>query len=293
MIEEEIGLDRYFTAVWRAKWLILAGIILAAGAMATIEFNQPTLHTASAVIRVGHVWKEPLEDLYVTTEIANDDGFVQAVASKLGMDRVVLKRQMRAETIIGGPARATYALLVRFIATTERADDSVRIAQAAADELLARHEKLFDQALAPRLKHERRLEELIGEMQIDTEGRTAAENELRDPERYPRKLLKAMGNGRLLQMVRLVREVGEVRLSNSSPIETHKTELVDPVVPGAIIKPAIGRNTLVTALIAALIYIAAAVAFEYFSRMLPHKQSSVVATHVSASARTQPDVTSS
>jgi len=292
MIEEEIGLDRYVAAVWRAKWLVLVGVISAAAVMAAIEYNRPTLHSATAVIRVGHVWKEPLQDLYVTTEIAKNDGFLQAVATRVGTDSGSLRRHLQAETITGGPARAPYALLLRFTAITESADESVRISQAAADEILARHEKLFDEALAPRLMHQGRLEELIRQMQVDTKGKVPSETELLDLRMYPRKVLKAMVEGQLLPMVRLMREFSDIKVSNSSPTETHKTELVDAVVPGAVTNPPIGRDTLVTGLIAALIYVAAALAFEYFSKMTFRKQSDIV-SHVGASARSQPDATSS
>lgn len=292
MIEEEIGLDRYFAAVWRAKWLVLVGVISAAAVMAAIEYNRPTLHSATAVIRVGQVWKEPLQDLYVTTEIANNDGFLQAVATKVGTDSGSLRRRLHAVTITGGPPQRPYALLLRFTAITENADESVRIAEAAADEILVRHEKLFDEAFAPRLMHQHRLEEVIRQMKVYTNAKVPSETELLDLEKYPRQVLKAMADGQLLPIVKVMREFSDVKMSNSSPTETHKTELVDAVVPGEITKPAIGRDTLVTGLIAALIYVAAALAFEYFSKMTFRKQSEIV-SHVAAGARSQPDATGS
>jgi hypothetical protein len=260
--------------------------------MAAVEYNRPTLHSATAVIKVGHVWKEPLQDLYVTTEIANSDGFLQSVATRVGADSGSLRRQLHADTITGGPARSPYALLLRFTAKTENADESVRIADAAATEILARHEKLFDEALAPRLIHQHRLEELIKQMQVYTNGKVPGETEVLDLEMYPRKVLKAMADGQLLPMVKLIREFSDIKMSNSSPTETHKTELVDAVVPGAITSPAFGRDTLVTGLIAALIYVAAALAFEYFSKMTFRKQSDIV-SQVAAGARSQPDATGS
>jgi len=92
--------------------------------------------------------------------------------------------------------------------------------------------------------------------------------------------------------VKLMREFSDVKMSNSSPTETHKTELVDPVVPGAITAPAIGRDTLVTGLVAALIYVAAALAFEYFSKIAFRKRSDIV-SHVAAGAHSQPNATGS
>src|SRR5262245_57164532 len=114
MTEEEIGLDRYFAIIWRAKWIIVAGVVVAAAVMAVVAFRQAPRCSASAVIKVGQVWKEPLQDLYVAAEVANNDGFLQAVASKLGADPISLKSRFHAEVLTGGPARATIPLLLRF-----------------------------------------------------------------------------------------------------------------------------------------------------------------------------------
>ncbi len=295
MIEEEIGLDRYFAAVWRAKWLVIVGVIAAAAVIAAVEYSRPTMYSATAVLKVGQVWKEPLQDPYVTTEIANNDGFLHAVATRVGKDSSMLRHQLHAETITGGPARLPYALLLRFTAVTENADDSVRIAQAAADEILARHEKLFDEALAPRLLHQQLLEEMIRQMPGSTSGKALAETERPDLGAYPRKVQKvltAMAGGQLLPNAKLLREFSDDQLSNTSPTQTHKTELVDPVVPGAITKAPMGREALVAGLIAVLVYIAAALAFEYFSKMTFRKRSPIV-SQVAAGTRSQPDATGS
>jgi hypothetical protein len=238
------------------------------------------------------VWKEPLQDLYVTTEIAKNDGFLHAVATKVGIDSGSLRQQLQAETITGGPARAPYALLLRFTATSENSDESVRIAEAAADEILARHEKLFDEALAPRLLHQQRLEELIKTIQAYASGKIPSETALLELEMSARKPVKGLADRELLLMVRLMRESADMKMSNSSPTETYKTALVDPIVPGPAAKHPIGRDTLVTGLIAAVIYLGAAVAFEYFSKMSFRKQSEIV-SHVPATARSQPDATGS
>jgi hypothetical protein len=293
MIEEEIGLDQYFAAVWRVKWIVLTGVIVVAAVIAAVEYNRPILYSANAVLKVGQVWKEPLQDPFVTTEIANNDGFLQAVGTRVGKDTNTMKRQLHAETITGGPARLPYALLVRLTAVAENADESVRIAQAAAAELLARHEKLFDEALAPRLLHQQRLDEMIRQLPGSTTGKAAADTERADLGTYPRKVQKvltAMAGGQLLPNAKIMREFADDEMSNTSPTQTHKTELVDPVVPGASIKPPIGREALVTGLIAALIYAAAALAFEYFSMTTFRKRSHIVsqvATH------SQPDATGS
>ena len=291
-MEDEITLDRYIAAVWRAKWLVLGGVIFTAAVVAAIEWNQPALHSATASIKIGQVWKEPLQDPFVTAEIASNDGFLQAVGARVGADTNSVRRHLHAETITGGPPRAPYALLLRFTAVTENGEESTRLAAAAADEILSRHQKLFDEALAPRLMHQQRLEEMVKQLQTYTSGKTRGETKLADLDTATRPALRAMGDGQLIQMIRLMREFSDVKMSNSSPTETHKSELVDPVVPGVITKPPIGRDTLVTALIAALLYIAAALAFEYFSKLSFRKESNIVAP-VTATAHGQADAAGS
>src|SRR5687767_9844267 len=157
--QEEIRLDGVFRAVWRGRWIIIIGTLLAAGVTAYLGFRQPTLHTASALIEVGRVWKEPLEDIYATTETANSDGFIQKLSTKVGVKPNQLKRSVRAETVMAGPRRSSYPILVRVTATTESNDESVRLAQSVADEIIARHEELFKAAIAPHSDRKTKLEE--------------------------------------------------------------------------------------------------------------------------------------
>ncbi|HSQ20206.1 MAG TPA: hypothetical protein VLR92_07520, partial [Blastocatellia bacterium] len=60
--DEEIRLDSFFKWAWRGKWLIIALVVVASGSAAVIGLRQPELHTATALIEVGHVWGKPLKD---------------------------------------------------------------------------------------------------------------------------------------------------------------------------------------------------------------------------------------
>ncbi len=235
MNEEEISLDRYLIAVWRAKWFILLLVFAAAGLAALLNLRQPQLHTATALIKVGRVWKEPLEDPYVTTEIANSQGFFRELAAKMDVRPNQLKSSVRAETVTAGPQRSRYPILVRITASTESEDLSAGFAQAVADELIARHEKLFDAALAPHTDSQRRIEERLKEPAL------------------PRELA-----------VRLESELDEIKSNNTSPTVTEKTHLIGPVARGNVVRPSIWRSVAVAALLAALAGLAAALVFGHF-----------------------------
>src|SRR5215510_14390801 len=126
MNEDEIRLDRYIRAVWRAKWLIALAIILAAGITAYLANSQPTLRKATALIKIGRVWKEPLEDPYITEKVINSPGFLKELGQKIGVGLARLKQNIRAETVIAGPRRSRYPILVSVTATAETADEAVR-----------------------------------------------------------------------------------------------------------------------------------------------------------------------
>jgi hypothetical protein len=162
--EEEIRLDSFFKWVWRGKWLILLLVVLASGLSAVTGLRQPDLHTANALIEVGHVWGKPLKDIYVTVEIANSPGFIQDVAAKEGLRPGQLSRNVQVGALESGVPHSIYPILIRVTAKSESADESVRLAQAVANEIVARHEKLFEEAIAPHLERQRRLEQRLKEV---------------------------------------------------------------------------------------------------------------------------------
>ncbi|HJQ69884.1 MAG TPA: Wzz/FepE/Etk N-terminal domain-containing protein [Blastocatellia bacterium] len=226
--QEEIRLDRLFAAIWRGRWLIITGTLLAVSVAAYLGFRQPTLHTASALIEIGRVWKEPLEDIYATAEATNSDGFIQKLATKIGVRPNQLKRSVKAEAVMAGPRRSRYPILVRVTATTDSGDESVRLAQAVADEIVARHADLFKAALAPHLTRKAKLEEL--QKQISNDSAPG-----------PREMLMKVGT-----------EIDDINSNITSPTLTEETHLVEPVVPGATIRPSPWRSIAFTALVAAV-----------------------------------------
>jgi uncharacterized protein involved in exopolysaccharide biosynthesis len=238
---DEIRLDQYVRAVWRAKWLILLGTLLAALATAYLANRQPTLHKATAMIKVGRVWKEPLEDIYITERIINSPSFLRSLAQKIGVKGGQLKQSIRAETVIAGPRKSRYPILVSVTATTDNAEDAARYARAVADEISARHEALFNEALKPHLEQQARLEARYKE--LAAQGATS------------RDLLFKVEN-----------ELNEVKANNTVPSAniTEKTHLIEEVEADGTIKPEIWRRTAAAGLIAAVACIAVAALIGHF-----------------------------
>lgn len=236
---EEIRLDTYFAAIWRGKWLIALGVVAAAAVVAAMTLRQPTLHKASASIKVGRVWKEPLEDPSITARLASSPGFLQELSEKMGLRSNQLRRSIETETILAGPRRARYPILVNITATTDNPAESVRRAQAVAASVVEKHERLFNDAIAPHLERQRRIERHLADAALQA----PAAREMK---------------------IRLEDELDQVKANNSSPNITEKTSLADRVVEGEVISPPILRNVATAAIIAALVGLAAAALVGHF-----------------------------
>lgn len=236
--EEEIRLDSFFKWLWRGKWLIIGLTVIASAIAAILGLRQPELHTSTALIEIGRVWGKPLKDIYVTVEMANSPGFVQDVAAKAGIRPGQLNRAVQVSALESGVPHSIYPILIRVTAKTENADESVRLAQAVADEIVERHEKLFTDAIATHLERQQKLEQRLKEL-----GPTPSDREY---------------------AFKLEAELDEVKAGNSSPTSTEKTHLVERVVPGAMTKPDILRSTATAGLLGGIIGVAAACVIGYF-----------------------------
>src|SRR5689334_6931081 len=224
---DEIRLDRYVLAVWRAKWWIILLAIIATAVAAFIANRQPASYEATALVEVGRVWNQPLKDLFVTAETANSAGFIHELAGKINVPPKQLNRALQVEPLVSGVPHARYAILIRIIATTDNADQSVRFAQAMADEIVAWHEQIYEEAMRPHRERQQQLEEQIK---------------------------KASGDA----SIKLESELEEVKVNNTSPIATSKTHLVGRIVAGGASKPPIWRNAASWGLLAALAGLVAA-----------------------------------
>jgi hypothetical protein len=235
MGQDEIKFDRHFMAVWRAKWLIILVVLLASAVTWWVVRTEPASHGATAVIRIGRVWKEPLEDPYITEKAVNSAGFFQELAARIGGNASHLKRRIRAEVLIGGARRDRYPVLLSIASTADNADEAVRLARAATDEIIARHQGRFDDALTPYRERERLLTAQLKE--------SAASREVQ---------------------WKLELELNQVQSNNMSPIWTEKTHLIEPIVAEPTARPSPLRSVATIALISAMGSVAVAALVGHF-----------------------------
>lgn len=242
-VQDDIRLDSLFTWVWRGKWLIIFLAVIATGSSLLMGFRQPEFHTATALIEVGRVWSKPLRDIYITVETSNSPGFIEDVAAKAGMKPGQLGRGVQVGAVESGVPHALYPILIRITGKAESADDAVRFAQAVADEIIARHEKLFEETMAPHLERQHQLEQRLKELGTSSADRDFA--------------------------VKLESELDEVKANNTSPVSTAKTHLVEKIVASRAARPGIWRGAATAGLIAATVGVVVASLIGYLRPARP------------------------
>ncbi|HYM00123.1 MAG TPA: hypothetical protein VEZ90_14315 [Blastocatellia bacterium] len=224
-------MNRYFGALWRAKLIILSVTAVVAAATWFYARRQPTAYSASGLLQVGRVWKDQIEDPYVVTETINSPGFAHDVASAIGLKPGQLKRSVHATTVTAGPPRATYPILVQVTATTDNAAESARIAEAILEEVIKRHDSIFDQAMAPHLSYQQIVESRLADSGFPPQALSSTS--------APNQTLTSPTSGRMPgdEVVKWQRELQDVRTSNTSPTYTERSHLVDKVVPTGSVSP--------------------------------------------------------
>jgi hypothetical protein len=223
-MSDEVRLDTYLKALWRAKWFILLAVLAVIVIATYLAKQQPALYTADALVEVGRVWKEPLEDTYITEQVVRSAGFLHELAPKIGVRPKQLKSSIQSEAIVVGPRVSRYPILLKISATAESEAEAVRLAQAVADELISRHDRLFSEALVPRQARQQKLEEQLKE-------------------------LKAQASASRELIFKLEDELDTAKFNNSSPIVSRKTALKEAVVASASIPPAGWRSAASAALV--------------------------------------------
>ena len=152
---DTIELDTSLRAVWRRKWLILAGAIVAAAIAAGVSAAAPPRYTTTALVEVGRVMGDELEDAFAVAQTINSPGFQAAMRARADAP---VAGSVHAEALTGGQGRLEHPTLVRVTATGPSAEAAVAAGQAAVAELVARHTDRFDRSVAVQREYERVLE---------------------------------------------------------------------------------------------------------------------------------------
>ena len=281
-MNDEIKLDDYAACLWRAKWIIIIVVLAAGGATAIYRRRQPVAYSAQALVQVGRVWNEELEDPYVTSETVNGDGFLHDLAKHLNLKPHHIRQAIRASTITGGPQRNSHPILVRIVATTSSYEESITLARSTADQVVALHDSLFTEALAPHVNYQHTLEAMLGK----PHGAAGEGPAVSDP-------LPASQQPPIEAAIQIQRDLADVESKNTSPTATEKTHIVGSIVPGAEIKPDVVRPAALAAFTALLVAMAAALFISYSYPLRRPATPRPAESEMSSSSESHPDATNS
>ncbi|MGH9764982.1 MAG: hypothetical protein ACREDR_28915, partial [Blastocatellia bacterium] len=173
----------------------------------------------------------------------NSSGFAHALADAIGLKPGQIKRGVHATTVTAGPARSSYPILVQITATTESSGDSVKLAQAVADEITRRHNAVFDRALSPHLAYQQTVEWMLVSAGFPPNSPVSPASGTST------QTASAAGRTASDEVIKLERELQDVKTSNSAPTFTERTHLLDRVVATGAIAPGLLRPTITAALI--------------------------------------------
>jgi hypothetical protein len=151
-VSEIVELDASLAALWRRKWLVLAGAVLAAAVAGGVAAASAPRYTTTALVEVGRVMGDELEDAFAVAQTINSAGFQDAMRKRAGGP---LPGSVSAEALTGGQGRLEHPTLVRLTATSATAEGAVALGRAAADEIVARHAERFDGAISGYRDYER------------------------------------------------------------------------------------------------------------------------------------------
>jgi hypothetical protein len=252
---EEIKLNQYLDSLWRAKWLIVLAAIVAGIAVGYYRYRQPPTFTAEGLLQVGRVWKEPIEDPYLTTEIINSGSFSRELAPRLGVPPGLLRRSLKAAIVTAGPQRTGYPILVTITASGGTSGEAIRMARTAADEVIARHELTYNQSVGPHLDYQKQLEAALGPTGVLTISHGAGEPGKANADAEAARPSVPAGAAPQISdaLAKILHDYDEVKSFNESTAITQRSRLLGDVVATGSTRPSIATPAVIAAVLAALI----------------------------------------
>jgi uncharacterized protein involved in exopolysaccharide biosynthesis len=253
----------YIRAIWKRKWFITVIVLLSAAISLTLGLREPKVFAATALIKVGRIWSEPVEDPYILTEIMNSQPFLARVSERLSGNRrpKELASALSAERLEGGRARNRYVYLIRITARGGTPEEAKELAKAAADQTIEESQKKFDAAFPAYEARSKTLKEKLDSLKsaLASAGSSSSLGSL-EAERLE------------LQLVE--QQLFETEMNNQSPLKTYRTQLAEEITaPKAVPGQNILKNLAMTTAAALAVALLGALALEFGLPVL--KQSAV------------------
>src|SRR5262245_9306397 len=252
----------YIRALWKRKWFITVIVLISVAAGLTLSLREPKIYASTALIKVGRIWNEPVEDPYILTEVMNSQPFLARVSERLSSKRrpKELASALSADRLEGGKARNRYVYLIKITARGQIPDEAKELAKAASDQIIEESQKKFEAAFPAYADRSKTLKEKLDTLKTALASTGSSS-------------LAALEANRLeLQLVE--QQLFEAEMNNQSPLKTYRTQLAEEIAaPKALPGQNILKNLAMTAAAALAVALLGALALEFGLPVL--KQSAV------------------
>ncbi len=238
-------------------------------AATVVSLMMPRQYETSLLLQVGAVNDRQLEESYTVTEIINSDSFRQSVAATLKEEasRKQLSKMIQAETNMLRPSP-----MVPVHVLADAPERAVQMAEAVADAVKDRHQKMFD---AKMVYYKTYAGELANKIDAATQEATDLRKDLatfrssRDANVASILLLETRLSDKELQIVNWKRELRE-SLAYLTSAHSHNTAMVaPPILPRKAAKPNVMLNVIIGFFGSLLVMISFVLLFEQYTKASP------------------------
>lgn len=213
-----IDLAPYIRTIWKYKWLIVLLLLVSTAITLILHLQQKPSYLATAHIRIGKVWNEPVGDPNVIAELVTKPAFLLKLNERLTKKSNItsLSQAITAEKLEAGKGRARYVYLIKLTARAKQPEKAQELVKATAEEVIAQSNLVFDTAYAAYEQREKEQEAKLIELK----------NKISQPNTAPTELYE-----KRLELQLLEQELFDVKTNNQSILKTFRTALAEEVEP--------------------------------------------------------------
>lgn len=211
---EGIDLAPLLRALWKYKWFIAIVVIGATAIAGLLVWREKSLFVATADIRVGRIWNEPIEDVNILLEKINGQPFQARLAERMDRKRADALA-ISAERLEAGKGRARYVYLLRLSAKAARPEKAQEILDAAVAQVLEESDKKFADTYAVYQNRENELK-----AKIEAQKTAMAQTNIAPQELYSKRI----------ELQLQEQELAEMSINNA-PLKTFHTTRVEDNSP--------------------------------------------------------------
>jgi LPS O-antigen subunit length determinant protein (WzzB/FepE family) len=213
-----IDIAPYIRAVWKYKWLIIAFLAISISITLALHLQEKPSYLATAHIRIGKVWNDPVGDPNVIAELVTKAPFLLKLNERLPKKSNInsLSQAITAEKLEAGKGRARYVYLIKLTARAKQPEKAQELVKATAEQVIAESNLVFDAAYSAYDKREKEQEAKLAELK----------NKISQPNITPTELYE-----KRLELQLLEQELFDIKNNNQSVLKTFRTSLAEEIEP--------------------------------------------------------------